>query len=114
MNTDEKTYDYMGEKITRKWHPVDAYQHYEYTTLGKKFTSLADAKQYIKFGSFAFEPDELCFIRDEFACIMEQTNNANNELDIINKCCRLLGSPVYDSFDDFMNKSQSGSWEEKQ
>ena len=48
MNTEEKTYYLLGEKITRKPHYVDAHQHYEYTTMGKKFPSLEKAKQYIR------------------------------------------------------------------
>ena len=60
----------------------------------------------------AFDEEQLCYIRDEFACIMEDTNNANGELGIINKCCRLLEDPEYDSFEDF-KKNVSGTWAEK-
>ncbi len=59
-----------------------------------------------------FDEHQLAFIRDEFACIMEQTNNANGELDIINKCCRLLEDPEFDSFEEFQ-KNTSGTWCEK-
>lgn len=59
-----------------------------------------------------FDHDQLCFIRDEFACIMERTKNANDELDIINKCCRLLDDPEYESYEEF-TKDTSGSWAEK-
>lgn len=59
-----------------------------------------------------FDHDQLCFIRDEFACIMEQTNNANDELDIINKCCRLLEDPEFESYEEF-EKNNSGTWAEK-
>lgn len=59
-----------------------------------------------------FDEHQLAFIRDEFACIMEQTNNANGELDIINKCCRLLEDPEFESFEEFQ-KNTSGTWTEK-
>ena len=59
-----------------------------------------------------FDEHQLAFIRDEFACIMEQTNNANGELDIINKCCRLLEDPEFDSYEEF-EKNNSGTWAEK-
>ena len=59
-----------------------------------------------------FDQDQLCFIRDEFACIMERTKNANDELDIINKCCRILDDPEYESYEEF-NKNTSGTWWEK-
>lgn len=59
-----------------------------------------------------FNEEQLCFIRDEFACIMEQTNNANGELDIINKCCRLLEDPEFESFEEWQ-KNTSGTWAEK-
>lgn len=59
-----------------------------------------------------FDEHQLAFIRDEFSCIMEQTNNANDELDIINKCCRLLEDPEFESFEEF-TKNTSGSWAEK-
>lgn len=70
-----------------------------------------DSIGFIKAGDF-FSEDELCFIRDEFACIMEKTNNANGELDIVNKCCRLLEDPEYESYEEFA-KDTSGSWAEK-
>lgn len=63
--------------------------------------------------SDTFDNDQLCFIRDEFACIMEKNNNANDELDIINKCCRLLEDPEYESFEEF-EKNTSGTWCEKE
>lgn len=59
-----------------------------------------------------FDEHQLAFIRDEFACIMEQTNNANGELDIINKCCRLLEDPEFESYEEF-EKNTSGTWAEK-
>ena len=59
-----------------------------------------------------FDEHQLAFIRDEFACIMEQTNNANGELDIINKCCRLLEDPEFESYEEF-EKNNSGTWAEK-
>ena len=59
-----------------------------------------------------FNEEQLCFIRDEFACIMEQTNNANGELDIINKCCRLLEDPEFESYEEWQ-KNTSGTWCEK-
>ena len=62
--------------------------------------------------SDAFDDDQLCFIRDEFACIMEQSDNKNDELDIINKCCRHLDDPEYESFKEFQ-ESISGTWAEK-
>lgn len=62
-------------------------------------------------GAF-FTDDELCFIRDEFLCIMEQTKNANNELDIINRCCFFLGDPMYDSYEELMD-SDTNTWCEK-
>lgn len=62
--------------------------------------------------SDTFDHDQLCMIRDEFACIMEQTNNANDELDIINKCCRLLEDPEFESYEEWQ-KNTSGTWAEK-
>jgi len=59
-----------------------------------------------------FDEHQLAFIRDEFACIMERTNNANGELDIINKCCRLLEDPEFESYEEF-EKNNSGTWAEK-
>lgn len=70
-----------------------------------------DAVGLIK-GEDFFDEHQLAFIRDEFACIMEQTNNANDELDIVNKCCRLLEDPEYESYEEFA-KDTSGSWAEK-
>ena len=70
-----------------------------------------DAVGLIK-GEDFFDHDQLCYIRDEFACIMEQTNNANDELDIINKCCRLLEDPEFESFEEWQ-KNTSGTWCEK-
>lgn len=63
-------------------------------------------------GEDFFDENQLAFIRDEFACIMEKTNNANHELDIINKCCRLLEDPEFESFEEFQ-KNTSGTWCEK-
>lgn len=63
-------------------------------------------------GEDFFDEQQLASIRDEFACIMEQTNNANDELDIINKCCRLLEDPEFESFEEF-KKNTSGTWCEK-
>lgn len=63
-------------------------------------------------GEDFFDKEQLCFIRDEFACIMEQTNNANDELDIINKCCSLLEDPEFESYEEFQ-KNTSGTWCEK-
>ena len=60
-----------------------------------------------------FDEHQLAFIRDEFACIMEQTNNANGELDIINKCCRLLEDPEFESYEEWQ-KNTSGTWCEKE
>ena len=48
MNTEDKTYFLLGEKIVRKYHYVDAHHHYDYITKGKTFTSLAKAKEYIR------------------------------------------------------------------
>lgn len=70
-----------------------------------------DAIGLIKEGD-TFDEHQLAFIRDEFACIMEQTNNANGELDIINKCCRLLEDPEFESYEEF-EKNNSGTWAEK-
>lgn len=70
-----------------------------------------DAVGLIK-GEDFFDKEQLCFIRDEFACIMEQTNNANDELDIINKCCRLLEDPEFESYEEWQ-KNTSGTWTEK-
>ena len=63
-------------------------------------------------GTDSFDEEQLAFIRDEFACIMEQTNNSNGELDIINKCCRLLEDPEFESYEEF-EKNNSGTWAEK-
>jgi len=70
-----------------------------------------DAVGLIK-GEDFFDEHQLSFIRDEFACIMENTNNANGELDIINKCCRLLEDPEFESFEEWQ-KNTSGTWCEK-
>lgn len=70
-----------------------------------------DAIGFIKAEDY-FDKEQLCFIRDEFACIMEQTNNANDELDIVNKCCRLLEDPEFESFEEWQ-KNTSGTWAEK-
>lgn len=70
-----------------------------------------DAIGLIKEGD-TFDEHQLAFIRDEFACIMEKTNNANGELDIINKCCRLLEDPEFESFEEWQ-KNTSGTWTEK-
>ena len=50
--------------------------------------------------------------RELYAVIMEQTNNANGELDIINKCCRLLEDPEFESYEEWQ-KNTSGTWTEK-
>ena len=51
MSTEDKVYMNYGYKIVRKYHYVDAHQHYDYIVdmEGKKkvFTSLKQAKQYI-------------------------------------------------------------------
>ena len=51
MSTEDKVYMSYGYKIVRKYHYVDAHQHYDYIVdmEGKKkvFTSLKQAKQYI-------------------------------------------------------------------
>lgn len=58
-----------------------------------------------------FTDEQLCQIRDEFALICERTQNAGDELDIINVCQRLLEDPVFKDFDEF-KKDTSGSWSE--
>lgn len=58
-----------------------------------------------------FDEEQLCFIRDEFACIMEQTDNANGELDIINVCNGQLGDPTFESYDQF-KRNTSNTWAE--
>lgn len=51
MDTDTKIYMNYGYKIVRKYHYVDAHQHYDYIVKmeGKEkiFSSLAHAKKYI-------------------------------------------------------------------
>ena len=51
METGIKTYVHYGYEIVRKYHYVDAHQHYDYivkvTDEKKTFTSLANAKKYI-------------------------------------------------------------------
>jgi hypothetical protein len=51
MSTEPKTYIHYGYKIVRKYHYVDAHQHYDYivnvTGTDKTFTSLKAAKQYV-------------------------------------------------------------------
>jgi hypothetical protein len=51
MSTEEKVYMNYGYKIVRKYHYVDAHQHYDYIVNmegeEKTFTSLAAAKRYI-------------------------------------------------------------------
>lgn len=51
METGIKTYVHYGYEIVRKYHYVDAHQHYDYivnvTGEKKTFTSLANAKKYI-------------------------------------------------------------------
>jgi len=58
-----------------------------------------------------FTKEQIEYIRDEFGCIIEQTNNANDELDLINVCQRLLGCPEYESYEQF-KRDCSGTWEE--
>ena len=58
-----------------------------------------------------FTEEQLCFIRDEFACIMEKTGNANDELDIINTCNRILDCPTFDSYEQW-KRNTSDTWEE--
>ena len=58
-----------------------------------------------------FTEEQLCFIRDEFACIMEKTKNANDELDIINTCNRILDCPTFDSYEQW-ERNTSDTWEE--
>jgi len=58
-----------------------------------------------------FSKEQLCFIRDEFACIMEKTDNANGELDIINVCQRLLDDPEFESYEQW-KRNTSGTWSE--
>lgn len=51
MDTATKTYYSYGYKIVRRYHYVDAHQHYDYivkvTDKEETFTSLANAKKYI-------------------------------------------------------------------
>lgn len=51
MDTEIKTYVHLGYLITRRYHYVDAHQHYDYivNVEGKNiiFPSLAKAKKYI-------------------------------------------------------------------
>lgn len=51
METGTKTYVHYGYEIVRKYHYVDAHQHYDYivkvTGEKKTFTSLVNAKKYI-------------------------------------------------------------------
>ncbi len=51
MSTESKTYIHYGYKIVRKYHYVDAHQHYDYivnvTGTDETFTSLKAAKQYV-------------------------------------------------------------------
>ena len=51
MDTATKTYYSYGYKIVRKYHYVDAHQHYDYivkvTGTKETFPSLAQAKKYI-------------------------------------------------------------------
>ena len=63
-------------------------------------------------GEDFFDEHQLAFIRDEFACIMEKTNNANDELDIINKCCRLLEDPEYESYEEWQKNTTGNKIEE--
>lgn len=60
---------------------------------------------------YPFSSDQLYFIRDEFACIMEQTHNKNDELGIINTCNRILDCPTFDSYEQF-KRNVSDTWEE--
>ena len=63
-------------------------------------------------GEDFFDEHQLAFIRDEFACIMEKTNNANDELDIINNCCRLLEDPEYESYEEWQKNTTGNKIEE--
>lgn len=51
MDTETKTYVHWGYLITRRYHYVDAHQHYDYITNvtghDVTFSSLAKAKKYI-------------------------------------------------------------------
>ena len=60
---------------------------------------------------YPFTSEQLYFIRDEFACIMEKTGNANDELDIINTCNRILDCPTFDSYEQW-ERNTSDTWEE--
>ena len=58
-----------------------------------------------------FSEEQLCQIRDEFAGIIDRTENENDELDIINVCQRLLDDPEYESYEQ-MKRDTSGTWTE--
>ena len=58
-----------------------------------------------------FDEEQLCQIRDEFAGIIEQTDNANDELDIINVCQRLLDDPEYKDYEQW-KRNTSNVWTE--
>lgn len=58
-----------------------------------------------------FTADELCQIRDEFGGIIDQTGNANDELDIINVCNRLLEDPEFESYEQWC-RNTSNTWTE--
>lgn len=58
-----------------------------------------------------FTEEQLSQIRDEFAGIIGKTENANDELDVINVCQRLLGDPEYRSYDQW-KRDTSDVWTE--
>lgn len=109
---------YAAQQLNAHDDPIEAWKHIEDARqflqeylAQENMVIYRDAGGLIK-AEDTFDEHQLAFIRDEFACIMERTNNANGELDIINKCCRLLEDPEFESFEEF-EKNNSGTWAEK-
>lgn len=110
---------YAAQQLNAHDDPIEAWKHIEdarqllqeYLAQDNMVKDDDVADGWVK-ASDTFDDDQLCFIRDEFACIMERSGNANDELDIINKCCRQLDDPEYESYEELM-KNTSGTWVEK-
>lgn len=109
---------YKAERFWAKGYYLEAKKRINQASLllrqylaGDNLVIVRDATGLIK-AEDTFDEHQLAFIRDEFACIMEQTNNANGELDIVNKCCRMLEDPEFESYEEWQ-KNTSGTWTEK-
>lgn len=58
-----------------------------------------------------FTEEQLVYIRDLFGDMIGRTENAHDELGIINVCQRLLGCPEYESYEQWQ-RDVSNTWNE--